>query len=318
MDKPNLDTVPQFLRIEVLHVDEDIIVLNKPPNLRSVPGNADKTDDHIRKRARTDEHTTIKPNNKQDRKTVQDGWVVAIETCGKECDDMEISQIEKEILKKLACLKNRRSIPRKYAAFVRFCTKNQRNLFTTTISNEEYNKIISECFKMLKMKYEKMSVRREPTPDKDSAMGQLRILGYEPDPYINPIRIVHRLDCETSGLMVFARNEYSASLLCSYWREKSNSALLYDSKVQKFYLAQVYSWPPYQTHKIQSGKIDFPLAPSRTEKVKWEVRSLEDGGKPSLTQWQIYEKEDNIEKESSASELKDKFITLLLQPITGR
>ena len=86
--------------------------------------------------------------------------------------------------------------------------------------------------------------------------------------------------------------------------------------MQKFYLAQVNSSPPNDTQKLKSGMIDFPLAPSRSDKVKWEVRSLENGGKPSLTR-QIYEKKGNAKKKNATSKSTDKCITFLLQPIAG-
>lgn len=103
--------------------------------------------------------------------------------------------------------------------------------------------------------------------------------------------------------MVVARNADAASILCQQWRERES--------IKKTYLAFVKRWPPYHEQKELKGKIDLPLAASRTERIKWEVRPAEDGGKPSLTLWKIHE--------SSLGIKDDEFgLTLELQPMTGR
>lgn len=109
--------------------------------------------------------------------------------------------------------------------------------------------------------------------------------------------------------MVVARNPEAASLLCQQWRERES--------VKKTYLAFVKRWPPYHDQNTVEGEIDLPLAASRTERIKWEVRLIEDGGKASLTTWKVHESSlggENIDGSGS-----DKSgITLELQPKTGR
>ena len=136
-----------------------------------------------------------------------------------------------------------------------------------------------------------------PTKDNESALGQLRLLGFELSPEV-PIKAVHRLDMETSGVMVFARNDQAASKLCEAWRERD--------LVDKLYLAQVNRWPPFHTHGLKEGSIDLALAPSE-ERLKWKVQ---EDGKPSKTLWEVLHTPlpDEIEN----------VITLSLKPITGR
>jgi 23S rRNA-/tRNA-specific pseudouridylate synthase len=99
--------------------------------------------------------------------------------------------------------------------------------------------------------------------------------------------------------MVVARNSAAASTLCHKWRERQS--------VKKTYLAFVRCWPPYHEQNLLEGSIDLPLAASRTERIKWEVRPVEDGGKASLTTWKVHK-----------SSLGESGVTLELQPMTGR
>lgn len=101
--------------------------------------------------------------------------------------------------------------------------------------------------------------------------------------------VVHRLDMDTSGIMLFALNKAAQSSLSKQFQARTTS---------KKYLARVYGIP-----KSDSGSVDLPLIcdwPNRPlQKVDYEV------GKPSLTHWQLLEKNSN----SSLIELT---------PITGR
>ena len=109
-----------------------------------------------------------------------------------------------------------------------------------------------------------------------------------------------------------ARNADSASVLCELWRERKS--------ISKTYLAFVKHWPPYHEQNTHTGKIDLPLAASRTERIKWEVRPIEDGGKASLTIWKVYQSDSDAAKTEleSNNESKNEGLTLELQPMTGR
>ena len=101
--------------------------------------------------------------------------------------------------------------------------------------------------------------------------------------------LVHRLDMATSGLMVFARNKAAQRHLGLQFERRHTS---------KTYIARVAG------HVVgESGRINLPLIadwPNRPRQmVSWEH------GKPSLTDWEVLEREDNQTR-------------LALHPITGR
>lgn len=113
---------------------------------------------------------------------------------------------------------------------------------------------------------------------------------------------------KTSGMMIVARNSTAASILCQQWRERD--------LVKKTYLAYVKHWPPYHEQKLLEGEINLPLAASRTERIKWEVRSVEDGGKASLTVWKVHK--SSIDASKMCTDGNETGLTLELQPLTGR
>jgi tRNA pseudouridine32 synthase/23S rRNA pseudouridine746 synthase len=107
--------------------------------------------------------------------------------------------------------------------------------------------------------------------------------------------------------MVFARNETSASRLCQAWRERD--------QVKKLYLAKVVGeWPPFESDGMKHGTIEFSLAPSSTERLKWQVVST--GGKPSITHWRLLLENSRMEHQKESTSRPG--VTLELEPITGR
>ena len=127
------------------------------------------------------------------------------------------------------------------------------------------------------------------------------------------IRVVHRLDMETSGLLVFARTDEAASKLCEAWRNRDS--------VKKYYLARCLRWPPFHDAQKEEGEINLPLAPS-DERLKWKVvDENEDGAKPSKTLWSVY-KSQKLGKESREEHVgtdeESASLVLELQPVTGR
>lgn len=101
--------------------------------------------------------------------------------------------------------------------------------------------------------------------------------------------VVHRLDMDTSGIMLFALNKAAQSSLSKQFQARTTS---------KKYHARVLGVPSQGT-----GSVDLPLI------CDWPNRPLQkvdyDDGKPSLTHWRILERNAN----SSLIELT---------PITGR
>jgi len=100
--------------------------------------------------------------------------------------------------------------------------------------------------------------------------------------------LVHRLDRNTSGLMVITKTEEALSFLMSHFRRKL---------VRKLYLAIVEGNIPQDEMTIIA-----PIGRDETQKPKWNVR---ENGKESETRLRVLERKENL--------------TLVeLQPITGR
>lgn len=99
--------------------------------------------------------------------------------------------------------------------------------------------------------------------------------------------LIHRLDKDTSGLIVLARNERAHRILCLQFHNKT---------VAKRYIALVDG-----VVKVDSGTIEGKIGRNADAKF-WELR---ENGKPAETHYQVIERRDNA--------------TLLeLEPITGR
>lgn len=100
---------------------------------------------------------------------------------------------------------------------------------------------------------------------------------------------VHRLDWETSGLLVLARNKRA---------HREMSILFQQRAVEKQYVAVVYG-----RVAAEQGEVNLPLI------VDWPNRPRQmvdhERGKPSLTRWEV------MEREGDRSRLR-------LTPITGR
>eukprot|EP00816_Leptocylindrus_hargravesii_P008618 CAMPEP_0196826550 /NCGR_PEP_ID=MMETSP1362-20130617/93685_1 /TAXON_ID=163516 /ORGANISM="Leptocylindrus danicus, Strain CCMP1856" /LENGTH=460 /DNA_ID=CAMNT_0042207127 /DNA_START=348 /DNA_END=1730 /DNA_ORIENTATION=+ len=243
------------------------------------------------------------------------------------------------LLKGLASLPNSSAVPRKRRTFIRYCVRTHSRLIdfprSLSLSAADENtaakriaqtkeeriankaeeralveKLAEKAFTVVHDCQIPMLNLPEPTKDEESALGQLRLLGFEPSREI-PIKVVHRLDMETSGIMVFARTDNAASKLCAAWRERDI--------VQKQYVASVKRWPPFHEKGLSEGTINYALAPSE-ERLKWEVR---EDGKPSETRWKIMnvKEESSTNMESTASGSASASVSpvlLSLVPVTGR
>ncbi|MCL6417493.1 pseudouridine synthase [Aestuariirhabdus sp. Z084] len=102
---------------------------------------------------------------------------------------------------------------------------------------------------------------------------------------------VHRLDMDTSGLLVVARNKTSLSALSRQFQQRT---------VAKHYRAMVFGVPVED-----EGCVELPLICDWPNRPRQKVDY--DQGKPSLTRWRVLERHE------------DKGCSLLeLYPITGR
>jgi tRNA pseudouridine32 synthase/23S rRNA pseudouridine746 synthase len=176
-----------------------------------------------------------------------------------------------------------------------------------TIDDTKIDEIVNEMYERIRKRQVPLMNLPEATSHEESAFGQLILLGYGNDNESGKpncrrnhmgLYVVHRLDCETSGIMVFARNQDSASKLCQFWRGRG--------QVTKVYLAKVKEWKPYQEEQTLEGRIDLPLAPSE-ERLKWKVAMTT--GKPSITLWKLHNPLTGAEPNS---------IMVELTPLTGR
>jgi 23S rRNA pseudouridine1911/1915/1917 synthase len=79
--------------------------------------------------------------------------------------------------------------------------------------------------------------------------------------------IVHRLDKETSGLMVVAKNDRAHHKLAAQFADRS--------------LSRTYQTLVWGVPKPASGKIDAPIGRHKTDRKKMAV--VKNGGKPALT-----------------------------------
>ncbi|WP_169569012.1 RluA family pseudouridine synthase [Sneathiella limimaris] len=103
------------------------------------------------------------------------------------------------------------------------------------------------------------------------------------------VEVVHRLDMETSGIVLFALSKRAQSHLGKAFQQR---------EVYKVYHALVSGYP-----KEQSGLIDLALIADWPNRPKQKVDP--EKGKPALTKWQI------LEKREACSLIR-------LMPFTGR
>lgn len=278
---PLTNLIPPHLRIRILHEDASILVIDKPCNLRSVPGNVQMTGS---KRCR------------EERMTAQDAWIAALrEFQGDIKDNMTNAAVHQWAIK-LANSPSLVSIPRKLGPFLRYFQKNQARLLpegVSQVSDHDAELLGTQVHFMLAERQRSLLNLPQATSHADSAFGQLILMGYSHDGRPANLFVVHRLDCETSGVMVFARTQEAASFLGKAWRERD--------QVTKTYVARVKRWPPFENSVKTEGIIELPLSPSQ-ERLKWKV---DKNGKPCKTLWKIRKAEPN-------------FVTLNLTPVTGR
>lgn len=103
------------------------------------------------------------------------------------------------------------------------------------------------------------------------------------------VRIVHRLDMATSGLMVFARGPAMERRLAAAFAER---------RVDKRYVAIVAG-----CMEEDAGEIDLPLAADWPNRPRQQVDR--ERGKPSLTRWRV------LARDAATTRVA-------LEPVTGR
>lgn len=91
--------------------------------------------------------------------------------------------------------------------------------------------------------------------------------------------IVHRLDKDTTGAMVVAKNDFSLQHLQTQIREKT---------AQREYLGVVHGAP-----SAPAGSVEQPLGRHPVDRKKMAIVPVDKGGRYALTHWQIQERLGN-------------------------
>lgn len=105
-------------------------------------------------------------------------------------------------------------------------------------------------------------------------------------------KLVHRIDKDTSGILILARTSKAATLLTKYFKEK---------RIEKYYWAVVVGVP-----EPKQGKIALPLAAKKSDGKIEKSAVDEEEGKPAVTHYMV--------KEAASTTLA--FVEL--NPVTGR
>lgn len=88
------------------------------------------------------------------------------------------------------------------------------------------------------------------------------------------LRVVHRLDKDTSGVLLFAKGTAAQRRLCEQFRKQT---------VRKEYLALVAGRPETKEGEIEATLARHPTSPKRMAVVRH-------GGRPARTAWRVEEK----------------------------
>lgn len=89
--------------------------------------------------------------------------------------------------------------------------------------------------------------------------------------------IVHRLDKDTSGLLVVAKNDITHRKLTELFSRR---------KVEKRYIALVHGWP-----ERESGTVDAPIGRDRANRARMSTRG--DEGRDAVSHWKVLERIDS-------------------------
>ena len=254
-------------KIELLHVDASIVVVNKPRDLLSVPGRHPDAPAPTKKRKRAGEY-----------------WEEAL---ARTRDEASAGSLAGRLLNGVGSLA---SIPRredKFRAHVQRARGRVGDVDDAAVGT--LWRELDDAAKAL------------AAPDNDeeapNALDLARVAVGDRD-----LRPVHRLDYETSCVLVFARTTAAASALCAAFRKSTDGDA---SKTQKTYVARVAG------RLSGSGEWTTAIAPDaaarRVDGKPWYRAALssEEGAKDARTRWEALESGDETS-------------LLKLSPLTGR
>ena len=178
---PRWNAIPSKKRIRIVEDTADFVVVDKPPNLRSVPGHATSQPE--------DEKVVTTTKN---RKTAHEAWIMALQSFAREKGD-----IPSQLLQRLSTMPNLSNLPRKEPLFRKYLERSQKRL-GLPIDPQEREELITQMYNLLVARQRPLMNLPQPTAMEESAMGQLQLwFNEEQDSHRDTqIRAVHRLDCQ--------------------------------------------------------------------------------------------------------------------------
>ena len=245
--QPNI--IPSQLAIRILYSDDDIVVIDKPCDLRSVPGHAnppplEKTGPRSSDAAGADGGDgggDITPQSH--RRTAQEAWVKSIQLLSADNTNTSNSNSDRgeedaaasaELVRNLGTTADPSCVPRKLETFVKYCHRNSKRLLPSfpnlhdkvtgssridhceqpkqkkskidIASSSRLGCISRACYVKIQKEQRLLMNLPKPTEDWESAIGQLRILGFGDFSHCvsqtgtdsKKLHVVHRLDCQVS------------------------------------------------------------------------------------------------------------------------
>ena len=222
--------------INILFEDDHMIAVNKPANILSVPGKGSRNMLYEAKDTYSlgDEDMRKEPNFvPRFEKWAESLKIAAIKV------NSEGSSEEKDVMSKICGYKG--CIPRKRQLFLTFLTRNPMKVENAQL-REKIWKIVSEIdFARSRSEYNTSLSTYEPC-----------IADILEELFGKRIFQVHRLDQETSGILMFAKDEISCAALTKQFRDKL---------IQKTYIAKVKGKVALQEHMV-----DVPIRPDLTNR----------------------------------------------------
>ncbi|CAM9361679.1 unnamed protein product [Pylaiella littoralis] len=179
--------------LEVIFHDSDIAVLNKPSGLRTVPGKA------VGPEAETRAHVEWHSGTKRQR---QEFWTDVVHTACESLLHDEKTEGEEDFRGHLRRLTKENNVPRKRSKFQNYTA------VTLGLEGEEGDKVSARLWDAVDG-----HLKKEVGPGVDCLL--TRVQSRWPD-----ARHVHRLDQDTSGLVVMALTVEAAREMCRQFRER--------------------------------------------------------------------------------------------------
>lgn len=239
--------------LKVLYSDEDIVVLDKPPGLRTVPGSIKSTEGSKSiNRAQTEWHS----GNKRSR---QDFWIdVVHKACNSMLEDEQIAG-NTELQGHLQRLTRENNVPRKRSKFANYAA------VTLGLHGEEGEAISSRIWNAVDSR-----LKVEAGPGTDCLLTRVKLRWPE-------ARHVHRLDQGTSGVMVMALTPEAAKELSRQFRERVTS---------KTYIAVLEG---RMAKSPKSGTVVAKIRPDLNDRPRQIVD--EKNGNAAETRWELLSRE---------------------------